>query len=66
MVGWLYIEAAPGRPNAHFNLRLGTCAALIPAAFAAWNRVFVASGPQPFHDALAAGSLSLALPFALH
>ena len=50
MVGWLYIEAAFGSPNAHFNLRFGTCAALMPAAFADWNRAFVASALHPFHD----------------
>jgi len=64
MVGWLYIEAALGRPNAHFSVRLGTCAALIPAAFADWNRAFVASALQPFHDGEAEGLANFAA--ALH
>ena len=60
IVGCPYIDAAFGRPNAHFNLRLGTCAAVMPAAFADWKRALVASGPQPFHAAPAEGSVSFA------
>src|SRR5207237_9661271 len=65
-VGWLYMDAAFGRPNAHFNLSPGTSAAVIAAAFAVWNRELVASALQPFHDDPAVGSLSFALPDALH
>jgi hypothetical protein len=52
-VGWLYIDVALGRPNAHFNFRFGTCAAEMPAAFADWKRALVASALHPFHDGLA-------------
>jgi hypothetical protein len=64
MVGWLYIEAAFGSPNAHFNLRFWTCAVLRPAAFADWNRALVESALQPFHDGAAEGLVNFAA--ALH
>src|SRR3954465_13902839 len=61
MVGWLYIDAAFGSPNAHFSLRFGTSAALMPAAFASWKRAFVASALHPFQDGLFDGSANFAL-----
>src|SRR5580698_4913846 len=43
-------EVPPGKPNAHFNFRLGTLAALRPAAVAGWKRVFAKLFPQPFQS----------------
>src|SRR5436190_4117450 len=54
-VGCEYISVAFGTPKAHFNLRLGTCAAVSPAFAAVWNRAFFSPAPQPFHDGPLAG-----------
>src|SRR5687768_2091608 len=48
-VGCAHAADAFGKPNAHFSLSPGTCAAVRPASLAGWNRVFVTSRPQPFH-----------------
>src|SRR5689334_13963095 len=49
-VGCAYAETVSGNPNAHFSFRLGTCDAVKPACSADCDRLFVASGLQPFHD----------------
>jgi hypothetical protein len=49
-VGCAYAETVSGNPNAHFSFRVGTWAALKPACSADCDRLFVASGLQPFHD----------------
>src|SRR6202035_5371842 len=41
--------SAAGKPKAHFSLRLGTSAAVNPAAFADCMRALLRSAPQPFH-----------------
>ena len=33
-VGWASAATSPGKPNAHFSFRRGTCAAVSPAAAA--------------------------------
>src|ERR1700733_13619425 len=47
-VGCPNAEVPPGKPNAHFNCRCGTVAAVKPAASVDWNRSFAAPLPQPF------------------
>src|SRR5262249_37641764 len=48
-VGWLYVAAAPGNPNAHFSLRFFTLSRSSPAARVDWKRVFCMFTPQPAH-----------------
>src|SRR5687768_12098103 len=55
-VGWPDADDTPGKPNAHFSVSFGICAAVSPAAFSFWNRVFAASLPHPFHIGMDAGS----------
>src|SRR5262245_27419307 len=52
-VGGAKVLTSPSNPKAHFNLSLGTCCALRPAASADWKREFESPGLQPFHCALA-------------
>src|SRR5436190_9506946 len=56
MVGCECISAALGTPKAHLSFRVGTWAAVSPAAAAGWNRAFLSAGLQPFHAGPAAGS----------
>src|SRR5687768_2067560 len=55
-VGWALLVMPWGIPNAHFNFKRGTSAAVRRAAAAGWKRVFARSFPQPFHDGPLAGS----------
>src|SRR5437773_12020959 len=57
-VGCDQADVASGNPNAHFSESFGTCAAVRPASFAGWKRVFALVGDQPRHDGDAAGSRS--------
>src|SRR5687767_14636510 len=50
-VGGAQATEASGNPNAHCNASLGICAAVRPAAAAAWNRVLVSDGLHPAQDA---------------
>src|SRR5215469_5875876 len=60
-VGWPYVAATPGNPNAHFSLRLPTWARVIPAATVDWKRRLRRSAPQPAHTGgLGGGSRSRA------
>src|SRR5688572_4465933 len=46
------LDVSPlGKPKAHFNFRLGICAAVRPAPRAGWNRVLELSTPQPMEPA---------------
>src|SRR5882757_4058034 len=56
-VGCELVVSPVGNPKAHFTLRRGTSAAVSRAAAAGWKRVLLLSLPQPFHPALAAGSV---------
>src|SRR4051812_1538913 len=49
MVGVAKAVVTPGKPKAHFNLSLGTLAAVRPAALALWKRVLAASD-HPFEE----------------
>src|SRR5277367_5699583 len=51
-----HAELASGKPNAHFSLRRGTSAAVMPEA--GWKTVLVRSGDHPFHCGPAEGLLN--------
>src|SRR5579872_1477857 len=51
MVGCPKTLSVSGKPNAQASFRFGTSAAVMPAAFAGWNRELTRSTPHPFHPA---------------
>src|ERR1041384_6020538 len=58
---------SPGNPNAHFNFNFGMSAAVSPALFASWKRVFaVLAPPQPFHVGPLPTPNAAAFAFAVH
>src|SRR5690242_8679796 len=67
MVACAFDWRSPGNPNAHFNFKLGMSAAVSPALFASWNRLFdVLAPPQPFDAGPAPTSNDPAFPLAAH
>src|SRR4029453_15896228 len=64
ITGCVPAELAPGNPKANFTVSRGTSSAVIPGAWADWNRVFPIPSPQPFQDGPAsplAGGAAVAL-----